>query len=266
MQVTGNKEIQPYYVLSIRLSADGFSFSAYIPAATDSPVHSYHKKDLDMSVPVALTLRHCLASENIVPAYTFRQVDVMLISSRYTIVPLALFDDEQAERLLYFNHARRENETVLYQVLRSEQVVLFAIDRSVLHVVCERFPNASFYVQTVPMLDYLNRKAGAEVGKLYVYLHQTHIDVYCYVRGQLALANSFSCATLEDAVYYILYVWKQQGLEQQRDELHLMGEYATQKELAHRLRRFLNNVITQPLTSDADRLPLDMQLLRLKDY
>ena len=48
----------------------------------------------------------------------------MMAGKRFTIVPLELFEEEQAELLFYHNHQKKENETVLYNILRKNNVCL----------------------------------------------------------------------------------------------------------------------------------------------
>ena len=65
----------------------------------------------------------------------------MLASKRFTIVPLDLFEEEQADLLFYHNHQKRENETVIYNILKKNNVVIvFGIDRSAYSFLTEQYP------------------------------------------------------------------------------------------------------------------------------
>ena len=69
----------------------------------------------------------------------------MLASKRFTIVPLDLFEEEQADLLFYHNHQKRENETVIYNILKKNNVVIvFGIDRSAYSFLTEQYPEARF--------------------------------------------------------------------------------------------------------------------------
>ena len=59
---------------------------------------------------------------------------------------------------------------------------------------------------------------------MYIHLRKEAVDIYAYERGRLIFANAFACKETNDRIYYILYIWKQLGMEQERDELHLTGE------------------------------------------
>ena len=80
--------------------------------------------------------------------------------------------------------------------------------------------------------------------------------LYCYDRNHLLLANSFECKQTADRIYYLLYIWKQLGFEQERDEMHLTGELSDKEALLSELRKFIRQVfIMNPATN------LDLQAI-----
>ena len=82
------------------------------------------------------------------------------------------------------------------------------------------------------------------------------IDIYCFERGHLLLANSFECTHTEDRIYYLLYAWKQLEFNQERDELHLTGILPEKDVLMSELKKFILQVfIMNPATN------IDMQAL-----
>ena len=65
--------------------------------------------------------------------------------------------------------------------------------------------------------------------QLYVVLHRRRMDVACYAQGNLLFVNSFEYEHTDDILYYILYVWKQVGMDQQKDQLRLFRRCALAK-------------------------------------
>ena len=87
-----------------------------------------------------------------------------------------------------------------------------------------QYPEARFYSQSTSFIDYFSAKSRlGNSKKMYVSVRKDGIDIYCFERGHLLLANSFECTHTEDRIYYLLYVWKQLEFNQERDELHLTG-------------------------------------------
>ena len=182
----------------------------------------------------------------------------MRASKRVTIAPLDLFEEGQAELLFYHNHQKRENETVLYNILRKNNVaVIFGIDKSAQTFLNEQYPEARFYSQSTPFIDYFSVKSRlGNSKKMYASVRKDGIDIYCFERGHLLLANSFECTHTEDRIYYLLYAWKQLEFNQERDELHLTGILPEKDVLMSELKKFILQVfIMNPATN------IDMQAL-----
>ena len=173
-------------------------------------------------------------------------------------MPLDLFEEEQADLLFYHNHQKRENETVIYNILKKNNVVIvFGIDRSAYSFLTEQYPEARFYSQSTPLIEYFSVKSRlGNSKKMYVSVREEDIDIYCFERGHLLLANSFECSHTEDRIYYLLYAWKQLEFNQERDELHLTGTLPDKEILMNELRKFILQVfIMNPATN------IDMQAL-----
>lgn len=238
------------YTLSIRLSTDGFSFSVFNPTEGNG-ANTVHDHAVDESLSLTANLKQAFRSVECL-SQPYRRVNVLMTGKRFTFVPLELFDDEQAETLFYFNHPKRENESVRYNILhRSNIVVLFGMDKSACRFLCEQHPDARFYAQATPLIEYFCTKSRlGNNRKLYAHLRRDAADLYAYDRGRLLLANTFECSTVADRLYYLLYLWKRLDFEQERDELHLTGYLADKERLLPELRKFIRNVfILNPATN-----------------
>ena len=125
------------------------------------------------------------------------------------------------------------------------------MDRSAYLFLKEQYPEARFYSQASPLNEYFSTKSRlGNSKKMYVSLRKNAMDLFCYERGHLLLANSFECGQTADRIYYLLYIWKQLGFDQERDELHLTGILADKENLVTELRKFILQVfIMNPETN-----------------
>ena len=123
----------------------------------------------------------------------------------------------------------------------------------------DQYPDVKFYSQASPFIEFFSSKSRlGNNRKMYAHLRKDAVDVYGYERGRLLLANSFECRSTPDRVYYLLYIWKQLGFEQERDELHLTGDLNDKELLLPELRKFIRQVfIMNPATN------LDLQAITL---
>ena len=227
--------------LSIRLGTDGFSFSILNPLREGEPV--IYEQAIAETLSLTANLKELLKKREELN-HPFRQVKVITANKRYTFVPLALFDDEQAESIFYYNHPRQENETVQYNILpKSDIVVIFAMDKSVCQCLQEQYADVQFFSHITPLVEYFSgRSRLGNSRKVYANIRQKALDVLVCERGRLLLANTFAATSTADRIYYLLYVWQQLNFDQERDELHLCGELPDKADLLNRLRQFVRQV------------------------
>ncbi len=61
-----------------------------------------------------------------------------------------------------------------------------------------------------PMWHYLHHRSFTGIHrKLYVYFHDKKLDVFGFEKNRFKFFNSFNAEHAKDALYFILYVWKQ---------------------------------------------------------
>lgn len=246
-----------YHTLSIRLSTDGFSFSIYNP--TQDATVSLHEKEINPSLSLTANLKLVFRELDFL-SDTYRKVNLLMADKRFTLIPLELFEDDQSEMMFNHNHTKRENEIIQYNILKKNNtVVLFGMDKSAHQLLCEQFPEAKFYSQSSILIEYFTVKSKlGNNRKMYASIRGNAIDFYCFEHGHLILANSCECKVTADRVYYLLYIWKQLGFDQERDELHLTGMLTDKDNLMKDLRKFILKVfIMIPETN------IDMQAIQI---
>lgn len=239
------------YTLSIRLSADGFSFSVFNPLGENN--FHFFEQHVEESLSLTANLKQTFREIEWL-SRPYRRVNILIASKRFTLVPLEFFEDEQTEMLFYYNHPKRENEIVQYNILRKNNVVvLFGMDKSARSFLCEQYPDVRFYSQASSLIESFSGKSRmGNNRKMYAYLRKDAAEIYCYDRGHLLFANSFECKHTADRVYYLLYIWKQLGLEQGRDELHLTGDLSDKENLLSELQKFIRQVFIIPSATNLD--------------
>ena len=97
------------YTLSIRLSADGFSFSVFNPLGEGEL--SFFDRKVEESLSLTANLKQTFREIEWLK-HPYRRVNILMADKRFTLVPLEFFEDEQTETLFYHNHPKRENESV----------------------------------------------------------------------------------------------------------------------------------------------------------
>ncbi|MCD7899924.1 MAG: DUF3822 family protein [Bacteroides sp.] len=229
------------YILSICLCADGFSFSINNPITNQ--ILYFCQREADPSLSLVLNLKQAF-KELYFLVYTYKKVNVVIVSKRFTLLPSDIFEPAQIESLFHYNQFQKENEKVLFQELKKERlVVLFGMDKTVYNLCRLYFINVNFYSQVSPLIEYFSGKSRIRhTRKIYVYLRDKAMDIYAFEKSAFQLVNSFNCSTIDDAVFYLLYIWKGLDMNQEEDELYLLGESSEKELLQKELLRFILHV------------------------
>lgn len=240
------------YTLSVRLSTDGFSFSTYTyDKKKDFFFHQFHvNPQRSMAANVKEFLQRTEALK-----YQYREVNVLLYTTRYTPVPFELYDDDQSEMLFYQNLPKQNNEVILCNILsKSNVAILFSIDKLTHQLLADHFPKARFFVSISPIIEYLsirsherqeNKKDAIAV------VHPGYLDILMFKHRQLILVNSFQASTADDKSYYLLNMWSQLALDQEKDNLYIYGD-PQQKELTDFLKKYIRNITVTKLRTELD--------------
>lgn len=250
-----------HYTLSLRLSTDGFTFVVYNPMDGGETLRQDYAVNTQRSM--AANVKGFLAEADDLK-HAFRQVNIVVHTPRFTLMPLEYFEDEQMETFFYQNFKKESNEIVLCNVLgESNVVVLFGIDKLTHTFLSEQFPDARFFASVSPQIEFLSHKSRmGNNRKLYANLHPRSVEVLCMEKGRLVLCNSFATDSVDDACYYLLNVWQLQGYDQSHDELHLAGESPAKADIVNRLRQYIRKVfLINPQAEFSVSLPFDIQSL-----
>ncbi len=245
------------YTLSIRLGTDGFSFSVFNPLGDGE--HTFYDRQIDESLSLTANLKQTFREVEWLNR-PYKRVNALIANKRFTFVPLEFFDDEQVETVFYHNLTKKDNELIQYDILHtSDIVVLYAVDKTSFTFLHRQFADIKFHAQSSPLIEHYAAKSRlGNSRKMYVYLQTCSLNVYVYERGRLLLANHFDCKVNADRVYYLLYIWKELGLDQERDELHLSGRLNEKKDLLAELQKFIRQIFVMNQASN-----LDLQTINL---
>ncbi|WP_308763317.1 DUF3822 family protein [uncultured Bacteroides sp.] len=245
------------YILSIRLSTDGFSFSIYHPLYeseayfSSSPVNT--QRSMAANVKAYLTETEELK-------HPFKQVNILIHTSRYTTVPLELYEDEQTELLFYQNLPTQSNEVILCNILgKSNVVILFGLDKLTHLFLTEHFPNARLFASVSPLTEFFSHKCKQNEGrKLFAILHPESMEVIGFEKEKLTLLNSYPTSSLHDSCYYLLNVWQQAGFDQEKDALYIHSntQAAQWEELLPVLRKYIRKLYIINPQMEFNDLPL----------
>ena len=137
-------------------------------------------------------------------------------------------------------------------------VAIYGVNKDLRMVVEDHFKDVRVQNVMQPVWTYLYRRSSlnGRRRKLYGYFHDKRIDVFSFQQRRFRFANSFDAAHLHDALYYLLFVWKQLAFDNEEDELYLVGDIPDREWMVNKLRSYLRRVYMVNPSSELNRLPV----------
>lgn len=245
------------YIVSIRLRSDGFSFSGYRPSAPGS----FFSREIgvEKGESFAELLKETFFAHDFF-SWTYKKVQIITETNRYTLIPQNVYDEKRKQEFLDFTLS--DPGSFCIDNAWKEKVLLYPIDPAVYEFCSRSFIAPQFYSHLIPQLmwweqDSLKKNSAAQ---MYVSLHEKMIDVCCFRQGDLLLVNSFEVSRPEDILYYILYIWKQLELNQEKDQFLIHGKPDVSNRVIELLRTYLRQVAPVEIPSETYLLGPEMAL------
>ena len=232
------------YTLSIRLSTDGFCFTAHNPLADNE--YAYLPYSIDPTRSLTANLK-AATQESDMLRHTYAAVNIILAETNYTIVPKEYYDESNKWELYLQNFPQTaESTVVLHNVVGDEQaVVLFGVERQLHQYIKERYPKAQVFASISPLISYGVEKSYATSPNYclaHVQRHRT--DMLCFANASLLFANTFCERDTANTLYFLLNCWQSLGLSQTEDTLHVAGTSRNARALLGELAKFIKNIHT----------------------
>lgn len=237
----------------IRISAGSLSFSKVTAEGV-----TYEPYALNSSIAIAANLREALRTIPMLRQETDRTL--VMVDSPTLLVPLNQFPDNQAEQEELYRHAfsQTEQKTVLYTVLTDlNSVALFSLPKDLLTVCNDAFKGVSFMPAVAPVWHHLHQRSyTGQRQKLYGYFHERRLEIFSFGQNRFRFCNTFTANNPNDALYYLLSVWKQLAMTPEHDELHLVGDLPERESLMAEAQKFVKRVFFINPSGEFNRAPV----------
>lgn len=254
--------------LSIRVCTDGLSFCVYAPG--DEMPFLYKEYRMRPTISLAANLKEALIKEPILKE-EYMRVNVLVTTPHFTTVPVETFKSDDIKEIYEYNFPKDESNRISYNLLRRSGIaIIFGLDRNVYQLITDDFPRSRFYASASTLIEFFGEKSlFGQNKKMFVYIHEKEITVYCFTQGRLLFVNSFPVNYQNDIQYYVLNVWKQLGFDQVDDSLFIISDDEHSGELVEKLGFFLENVslidrgddFKNKITQGDKAIPYDLQTL-----
>ncbi len=227
--------------LSIQVGADGFSFCMHAGKEKQVVAFRHYKfSNIVLEETILHSTAEILNKDKLLDV-AVKNVRVVYSGRKSTLVPSEYLQEEHLKQILEFNHPLDELDEIHHTAIRGcSSYLVFALPTYFAGMITEKFRNAVFYNQAVPLLNYaLGKTDKSGDDAVYIQLNKDFFDLVIIQNGTLSLYNSYLYVNPVDLLYFVLYVCKQLKIDTTSVPFYLSGNRSTERELTHELRGYI---------------------------
>jgi len=254
--------------LTIRVGRSTMSFSKL---GDDGHVQ-FEPYVMKSGVSVAANLREAFKTASILLEAPQRVR--LVIDSPTLMVPIEMFDEETMETMYRHAFPNGIHDAVYYNVLPDlNAVAVFSVNKDLKLVVDDHFSVTRIIAAISPVWRHLHQRSfTGPRNKLYGYFHEKRLEVFSFQQNRFKFCNSFDAQHAQDALYFLLYVWRQLQLDPHYDEMHVVGDLPDADWFIDELRKYVQKAYLINPKADFNRaqvtemkaMPYDLQTLFVK--
>lgn len=242
----------PTQQLFIRISKNSLSFARY---CGEEEGICYEPYELKTGISMAANLREAFKTSNLLLKAPLKAT--VILDSPTMLVPLEDFQAEEMEEQYRMVFPACEGQTLEMSVVPAlKNMAVFSINKDLKNVLNDHFEELRIKPLMSAVWEYLLRRSyGCNNKKLYAYFHDGQMELFSFNRTHFAFANTFEADSPENALYFILGVWKQIGCQAKIDDLFICGKPAQKEKLNEELKQFLGRIFYINPSADFNRAP-----------
>ena len=229
------------YTLSIQLSLDGFSFCIRDDIRRMYLVFKHFPFQLSNNTFLLRKVKELLEQQEEL-GKNYKKVLISIASHKITAIP-GTFENPDTEKIFSFNFDKAEDENVLTLQEDFFKINLaFSFPSEIEELLSRHFNKAVFTHQAELLLKLAAQRAqGAESSTL-ISISKRFFTIIVTHNKKLAIINSYAYSNNMDVIFYILNIFKSQGLNMQNSPVSLTGELEKESPLVEFLRKNFSKV------------------------
>ncbi len=254
MQATGNNNTTKLTQarLTIRASKNSLSFSV----AEGERQVTYEPYAMKSGVSMAANLRQAFKESELL-SRRYKKAR-LFIDAPVLLVPVDEFDEKEKELFYQYSFEDHESDIIIHRVQPQLNVVaLFPLNKDLRTVMEDNFTDVRFTPILQPVWNHMHQRCFVGLQKkLFAYFHDGKLDIFGFDKNRFKFFNSYATTHAKDAIYFILYVWKQLGMDQRKDELHIVGDVPDKDWFVHNTKLYIQKTYVLNPAAEFNRAPL----------
>lgn len=193
-------------------------------------------------------------------------------SDRFALIPdeFSANNPEECRRYYDFLYPNDDRHVQIDEIQEAGLSIVYGIDPALDSFLRRTFDNPTTAHSLTPLLRFFKtRHVRSDSNVMFAHFSENSVGITAFRNLKPAFANIFNFDNADDAFYYVMAAWQQNGMRP-TDSLRIVGDKDLKSELLPRLREHLKNVaqLIFPaellrMGKDAMQAPFDLVILPL---
>jgi hypothetical protein len=231
----------------------GISSSEFTLASLDRKQNKFLALEVfqnpDPSDPVkhAAWLKTIPGKSILLKNYNFKNISVELLNEQSTLVPSALFREEDASKYFHFNFNAGDSAIHSQPVRAFDAVNVFGVPELLNETMNHLFGNYDLHHHSTALLEGIHlsfKKSGEKL--FFLNIRKDYIDIVVTEGKKLIFFNSFNTKSIDDLVYYVMFVCDRLQLNPETVSTYLLGAVERESAIYNLLYKYIRNIRFAP--------------------
>ena len=171
------------------------------------------------------------------------KVKLIVLNKLSSLVPLNLFQEELSLEYLKFNSQLIDGDFAAHDLIDEiEAVNVFLPFVNVNNYLLEKFGSFNYYHYSTILIKKLIKYDSSKEISIYANIQSNNFHVIILKNKKLIYYNIFDFKEKEDILYFLLFVLKQNKIDQNKHKLSMLGKIKKESETYLLLTKFINNI------------------------
>ncbi len=175
--------------------------------------------------------------------YSFKNTSVGFLNEQSTLVPSALFRAEDAAKYFHFN-LNADDATIHSEPVRAfDSINVFGVPKTLTETMNHFFGNYSLHHHSTALLEGIHLSFKKSNEKLFfLNIRKEYVDIVVTEGKKLIFINSFNYKSIDDLIYYVMFVCDRLQLNPETVSTWLMGDVERESAIYNLLYKYIRNI------------------------
>ena len=170
-------------------------------------------------------------------------ISVVFCQNSSMLVPSGFFKKESVSDYLKTQNLLKPRETPFYDYIKNlDSYNLYAVNFNLLSLLESTYTKATFRHHSSIFIEYLLMlNKGSKEDEVHVYVFSGYMDLVVLRSGKLILYNRFAYQTASDFTYYLIWVYEQLKLNNEKTKCIFYGEIDEKSDIYKTAEKYISN-------------------------